>query len=324
MTENRLVQALCAEYLGMPVSAVESAAVKAPTSYKRYAVPKKNGKGWRIIYHPSRSTKALQHALVETLVYRMRVHDGAMAYRRGLQSPLKSNAARHARFGFSVRVDFRDFFPSIVPEDCYPLFEQDGVLGRRLRVAERDFVEKSAFVRVRGEARLAIGAPSSPALSNAVMYRFDRLFSSFAEGNDGVYTRYADDLVFSCDDTRNCGRFVRFVEKALAEASSPKLIVNAEKTLYMSRGTRRHVTGLILTPEGIVSLGRDRKRLLRSMVHRYALYANHKGKLTTEARMKLGGLLAFVLDVEPDFYNRLALKYGAKLVDAALHARRMP
>jgi len=322
MTENRSVQEICAEYLGMSVLEVERASSKAPTSYKRYSVRKRSGHGWRTIYHPARPTKALQHALVETLTHMMQVHDGAVAYRRGLHSPLKTNALIHAPFQFTVRVDLREFFPSILPQDCFPLFAQGCVLGRALRTRERDFIEHAAFVSVGGHLQLPIGAPSSPSLSNAVMYRVDQELSGFAEGKDGVYTRYADDLIFSCNHASECGAFVGFVERVLDETTSPSLAVNESKTRYMSRGTRRPITGVIATPEGGISLGRGRKRLLRSMVHRYVQYSNWERELSKKQREHLAGLLAFALDVEPDFYNRLALQYGARPVNSALHAKR--
>jgi hypothetical protein len=34
-------------------------------------------------------------------------------------------------------------------------------------------------------------------------------------------------------------------------------------------------------------------------------------------RRRLAGLLAFVKDVEPDFFNRLVLKYGEKVSEVA-------
>jgi hypothetical protein len=320
--ETRGVQEICAEYLGIAVEDVQTAASKAPGSYKRYSVRKRSGHGWRIIYHPARPTKALQYALIETLIHRMHVHRSAMAYRRGLRSPLKASALVHAPFCFSVHIDFKDFFPSIVPEDCFSLFERDEILGRPLTPSERDFIACTAFVRSGGRSQLAVGAPSSPSLSNAVMYDLDQGFSGFAEGKDGVYTRYADDLLFSCNAKGDCRRFVEFAEQKLKETHSPNLAINEAKTHFMSRATKRSITGLIVTPEGEVSIGRDRKRLVRSMVHRYKQYTRGERDFGKDRRKHLSGLLAFILDVEPDFYNRLVLKYGAETVNAALHARR--
>lgn len=81
----------------------------------------------------------------------------------------------------------------------------------------------------------------------------------------------------------------------------------------MSRNCRRSVTGLILTPEGEVTVGRKNKRMLRALLCK-AKY----GKLSTKSASYLQGYLAFLLDVEPSYFNSLALKYGAELVQGAL------
>ena len=45
------------------------------------------------------------------------------------------------------------------------------------------------------------GAPTSPGLCNAILMRMDRRLSGLAQRYDCSYTRYADDLTFSGDDT---------------------------------------------------------------------------------------------------------------------------
>ena len=78
----------------------------------------------------------------------------------------------------------------------------------------------------------------------------------------------------------------------------------------------RKLTGLILSNQGKVSLGRDRKRLIRAMVHRFVL-----GKSTPNELDKLRGLIAFSHDVEPDFVNRLRQKFGSHQIDQIFNSR---
>ena len=73
--------------------------------------------------------------------------------------------------------------------------------------------------------------------------------------------------------------------------------------------TRRVVTGLTLTNDGTISIGRERKKLIRAMIHHY-----EKGLLDAENLRKLVGLLAFANDAEPAFVLRMKLKYGEKLM----------
>jgi RNA-directed DNA polymerase len=150
--------------------------------------------------------------------------------------------------------------------------------------------------------RLCIGAPSSPLLSNSILYDFDSIVYSkiSAADLDVKYTRYADDLTFSSCDSHALSVLEAIVRDAVKEISYPRLIVNEGKTVRASKAGRRTVTGIVLTPDGKVSVGRDRKRLIRAMHHR-----SIRGLLSSKEQEKLNGLIAFVESVEPGFYERL-------------------
>jgi RNA-directed DNA polymerase len=66
------------------------------------------------------------------------------------------------------------------------------------------------------------------------------------------------------------------------------------------------VTGITITSNGAVSLGRKRKRKIKSLVHRYT-----KSQLTVPEIAYLKGLIAFAHDVEPTFIETLRKKYGS-------------
>jgi len=298
-----------ARYLGLPTDGVLALATAAPTSYKRYAIRKRSG-GWRVIHQPAAETKAIQHALMETLLPELPVHAAAAAYVRGRQSPLYKNAMKHSDYRYSVRVDFKDFFPSIVPDDLLIRIRDIEELSR----ADEEFLRDALFVHAKKDAwSLAIGAPSSPMISNAVMFSIDRELSGWASGRGDVYTRYADDLVYSSNAKGSCAEFVVRLEMLLKESRSPRLTINRKKTVYSSPVTRRLVTGLIVTPNGKVSIGRRNKRYLRRLLDRV-----ERRRLSGERRVYLRGYLSFVLDVEPGLVDRLATKFGASLLEEAL------
>ena len=79
------------------------------------------------------------------------------------------------------------------------------------------------------------------------------------------------------------------------------------------------MTGVVLTNDGTVSLGRDKKRLLRAQVHRAFL-----GGLTAEELQELAGYLSFVNVVEPEFLARLRDRYGAPLIKRIQRAADVP
>jgi len=83
-----------------------------------------------------------------------------------------------------------------------------------------------------------------------------------------VYTRYADDLSFSTDSKGVLFEFPKIVSKNLRKIAYPRIEVNQNKTVFLSRRRNMHVTGLVLAVDGRVSIGRKKKRYIKSLVFR--------------------------------------------------------
>ena len=277
----------------------------APARYKTYLIEKRDG-GTREISQPAREVKALQRALIADVLKKLPVHPSATAYRSG--ASIRDNAAAHAASGTILKFDFKNFFPSIVTRDWVTYCEQKELFTSQIDI----YLSTQVLFRQRSRSsvlRLAIGAPSSPILSNVLMAGFDARIAERVNADHVTYTRYADDLTFSA---RRNG-YLRGVERALRqtirEIKSPSLTINESKTVLATQKYKRMVTGLILTNVGNVSLGRDRKGNIRATLHHA-----EQGKLTTVERAHLAGLLAFVQDVEPEFFARLVRHYGSALI----------
>jgi len=165
----------------------------APVRYKTYPIQKRNG-GERIISQPARELKALQRVLVQEFLYHLPTHAAATAYKEGIS--IKANASAHVQNGPILKFDFKDFFPSITSNDWQRYCEQKNLFAdpRDILISTNIF-----FHRRTGSARLqlAIGAPSSPCLSNILMNDFDTQVTEMVRSDKVTYTRYADDLTFS-------------------------------------------------------------------------------------------------------------------------------
>jgi RNA-directed DNA polymerase len=150
-------------------------------------------------------------------------------------------------------------------------------------------------------------------LSNILLFDLDtQLFEAATEANV-VYTRYADDITASGATIEDVERFDKIARTIVARAESPRLTFNEEKRGIYTSGQKRMVTGLVLTPAGKISIGRERKRQISSMLHKSTL-----GKLDQKSIATLKGLLGFCIATEPDFVSRLRGKYGNSAVDAIL------
>lgn len=277
----------------------------APDRYKVYQIKKRTG-GLREIAHPASELKIAQRAIVKEYLANLPVHPCATAYRPG--SSIRRNAEIHAHNGPILKYDFKNFFPSITERAwisyCleHDLFDREDAIrsGRLL------------FRRPKGGRilRLSIGAPSSPLVSNVLMNKFDNELHERVSRHKITYTRYADDLTFSALRTGNLDVVDRILRSVINRVSSPKLVINTEKTVLVTPKFRRQITGLILTNDGRVSLGRERKRKIRAEVHHFAL-----GKLELSAQANLAGTLAFAKDVDPEFFTRMERVYGKDLID---------
>ncbi|MFN7881583.1 MAG: retron St85 family RNA-directed DNA polymerase, partial [bacterium] len=229
------------------------------------------------------------------------------------------NAQSHVQQRYLLKLDVKDFFPSIKPDDLLKHYER--FIGP-LDHFDRRVLSQVLFRRnkEKKQLELSIGAPSSPLISNTVFFSIDEEIQKHCATIGVTYTRYADDLAFSTNHPHRLTKLPEMVASILRSAEYPRLKLNDEKTVHTSKKHRRTVTGLTLTPEKVISVGRDKKRLIKALVHRYLLK-----QLSAEQIANLQGQLAFIHSVEPEFLDRLNSKYGAnnmmRLFD---HARKPP
>lgn len=265
----------------------------APIRYKVFYIPKRSG-GFREVAQPAREIKAIQRWLINRLTPLLPLHDAATAYRPG--ASIKQNALQHVESNYMLKMDFRNFFPSILISDVIQHLQRH--CGHQFDISAIKLV---AYVCTwapnrQGPLRLCIGAPSSPLLSNSIMFDFDLCLSSKAKEDDVGYTRYADDLALSTKSPGVLDIYPTLVRDIANNLDYPKLVVNENKTVFASRAGRRVVTGVTLATDHKVSIGRERKRAIRAMYHRMTL-----GQLDADGKQELEGLLAFAEDIEPGF-----------------------
>ena len=288
--------------LGLMPDRIEHIIKTAPLRYKKFSIPKRDGSS-RLVAQPAREVKAIQRLIVKKLNFP--VHSVATAYRAG--SSIKINAKSHVGNDYLLKMDFRNFFPSIFFEDIvkHIEFSFPGSYDNETK----ELIAKACTwtSNRKPPLRLCIGAPSSPVISNSILYVFDAQLFKLASEQGIVYTRYADDLTFSTSQKGFLDKLPPLILDLLKKLEYPKLKINQSKTVFASKSGNRTVTGITLNSIGELSVGRDRKRLISSMYHHY-----HIGRLSEKDIQKLFGLLAFVDSIEPGFSERLKVKFKRK------------
>ncbi len=306
-----------AEHLGVGTEDVRKFIFAAPARYKVFSIPKRRG-GQRTIAQPSAPLKEIQRFVAANQLATFPVHDAAAAYVTG--KSIADNAARHRKGKYLLKLDFENFFNSITVKDwrrLVALTPNHGITPQDLPHLDRIlFWGGGTFSPI----MLSVGAPSSPTISNMIMFRFDTAVSQKAAEVGAVYTRYADDISISAPTAKTCLEVERFAVSALRTLKYPGLRFKTDKRGLYGPGQRRLVTGLVVTPDKRVSLGRERKRNISSLVHKASL-----GKLDAPEMLELKGLLGFVHSAEPRFLQTLKTKYGVELVQriAAFEVKKL-
>lgn len=291
----------CAAATGLTTLETLVIARTGPLRYKIYTIPKRNGEP-RLICQPSKELKLLQYFFLRNILTKLPVHAAATAYEKG--SSIKVNALAHKDSRVILKLDFKDFFGSIKMEDW--VYYAKSVFPEWTE-ADLIFSSRVLFFGARTiqPRQLSIGAPTSPRLANALLFAFDKEMTIYCNNNRMIYTRYADDITISSKEFLDKTGVLEFISERLKLQRHPKLVLNGDKTQLYSRASRRRVTGITLANDGTLSLGRERKRLIRAIIHKH-----RSEPLDGDEVDRVRGLIAFARDVDPEFVTRLSGKYG--------------
>lgn len=274
----------------------------APYRYKEFHISKRNGKK-RLIAQPTPAIKALQVIATQEYLNKFPVHPSATAYRKRMG--IKNNAQRHVNNQYILKLDFVNFFHSIVPSD-FDRLDFNNVCN--LSNEEVNLLRQLFFWKPKHRSKsmcLSIGAPSSPQLSNILMYNIDLNIFNFCTSYGATYTRYSDDITISSDEPNILNTILNEVKLVCRNSESPNLKFNRSKTVFSSKKNNRTITGIVITNDDTISLGRERRRKIRSMIHHVVINSRTDLDFIT----RLNGHISFAHDIEPDFIGRLERTY---------------
>ena len=283
--------------------------------YHALKIPKSNG-SLRELHAPAAKLKTVQKWIAQHILHKRKPHQYATAYFPG--SRLIDNANPHVGRKLVVRLDLKNFFPSIGFAHVRRVFTDLGYTYSVSRLLANLCCH---------EGRLVQGAPSSPALSNLVAHRLDARITGIKRAQAAktkeegrwkfYYSRYADDLIFSSDEEKLLG-ILPLVRQIVQEEGFQ---INEDKTRIMRSGRQQQVTGIVVNQHPNIPAGQA--RFLRSVLHDIKIHglaaAMRRWQLSGLAapnspahfRQILGGKIAFVAAVNP--------AKGQKLLDTLKH-----
>ncbi len=292
--------------LMLPPRFVDDTLLNAHILVKRWKIKKRSG-GYRVIQQPTQNLKVIQHWLIVNVFNHCEIGTASYAFLKG--KSIRDNALAHCKNKYFVKVDLKDFFPSLRFEDLMLILR--GNL-ERFNVNEQEElfnIIKLACFDI--NETLPIGYPTSPKLANILAKLLDDIvFKKLAtlELISFVYTRYADDLVISSNTANASDKIIKTIREAIKECPLEIMVNENKVSTTSSSGGSAIVTGLRVCHDGHVTLPKKTKDYIRLLL---SLYRNKK--LLDEQLVSLMGYLSFCRDSDPAFYTKLNRKFFTEI-----------
>jgi RNA-directed DNA polymerase len=217
----------------------------------------------------------------------------------------------HERNNHFFLTDIRSFYASITSGDVRALLHRD---KRLLPISDIEhYVEKVVEITTYGDS-LPVGFPTSPKLSNAFLLDFDKAVKNHCVENDLTYTRYADDLIISGQSFEELSSLKSEIQNILSATTSNNLLLKDSKTRITHLGNRVKILGLIILPDGSITIDSKYKKKIELALHFYATnkdkyvdFLNHEFKGDERS---LFGLLHYAKSVDSSYIGKIQRKYG--------------
>ncbi|MFN8578536.1 MAG: retron St85 family RNA-directed DNA polymerase [Candidatus Sericytochromatia bacterium] len=271
--------------------------------YHSFEIPKRSGET-RLIWAPRPKIKAAQRWILQNILEQLPIHGNAHGFLP--ERSILTNARPHTNSKCLIKIDIKDFFPSITFPRVKGVFRNAGykeqvatLLALLCTESPREVLkikDKTYFVAI-SDRCLPQGAPTSPALSNIVSMNLDKRLRGLSKSNGWRYTRYADDLSFSFPDNKKSAEigYMLGAIKRIVEEECFK--VNIKKTWVSRKGGKQAVTGIIVNGKDKPRASRELKRKIRAIIHNL-----QKGKTLHDGESihQIIGFSSYVAMIEPE------------------------
>ncbi|MGX9705851.1 reverse transcriptase domain-containing protein [Laceyella tengchongensis] len=303
-----------AEAIGISVSKLKWLTYHRNTAtlshYFRFTIPKQNGEE-REISAPKQTLRQAQAWIKTHLLDRLPVHSAAQGFVPG--KSIVDNAKQHVGQAAVMKMDLRDFFPSIHFYRVRGLFQSFGyseMISTLLALLCTEPPRRAVTLGGRvyhvaiGERQLPQGACTSPAITNLLCRRLDERLSGLAQKYGFQYSRYADDMTFSCSEA-GIGQIGAVINQVRRIVAFEGFTVNEDKTRVLKRTNRQTVTGIVVNEK--INVNRREWKQFRALLHNV-----EKNGLEAENRAGhphywdyIKGYANFVRMVRPDLEEKL-------------------
>lgn len=273
--------------VGINVPTLYSMIFSTEKFYRSFDILQKNGEN-RTITTPFKSLKKVQKWIYQNILKQGYTHHSAHGFVK--KKSIITNASFHKNSQVFLQLDIRKFFPSIPLSWIVNYFHKLG------------YSKKLSFYLAKlccYEGVLGQGAPTSPTLSNLIFFGLDKKLNNYAIKNNILYTRYADDMVFSGSEiTINFKNFCIFLIKRYG------FKINSKKTRLKINVSQNIITGVQIKNNNIYAPKKYKRELTQELyyIKKFGLISHVSKKRIKDPNYvySLLGKINFVLSIEPE------------------------
>ena len=235
------------DILSVSQNDIEKLLLDKENQYLSYPIAKRHGKATRWIDAPQEELKGVQETILNKLLYRYMVHPNCVGFVRGKN--VTDGARQHLGSVQLLNMDLKNFFGTInqgrVSKLLTFLFTRyKKIIDAKFKFTAHDVRLIAELVTFKG--RVPQGAPTSPAISNLCCNNLDRALTELARKNKCLYTRYADDMSFSTQQSSKQFDIGKLIKQVIAFVEKEQFKVNYKKTRIQRQHNRMTVTGVVV------------------------------------------------------------------------------
>ncbi|MBC8233971.1 reverse transcriptase-like protein [bacterium] len=271
----------------------KSISKRIPKLYYSPTKRKKPKGGVRKTNEPINKLKSLQSKILRNILESVPLNSCIHGYRKN-HSPL-TNAKPHVGKKFLLKLDIKDFFPSIHYKRVEKLFSD---LGCSLEVS-RMLTQLTTF-----QHYLPQGAPTSPYISNLIPANVDKQLQKICRRNNlPPHKRYGDDITIS--GNKNFSKLIPEIENTIKQNG-----FKISKKEFLTPKDRKVVTGLIVNTK--VNVPKEKVRKVCAIIHNCIKYGpdsqNREGK--PNFKDSLRGHVEYIRSINPPLGDKLMQEFN--------------
>jgi RNA-directed DNA polymerase len=293
---------------------------------QNYNVTTSNVYGSRTLFKPKENLKTYHRFLNLFLFELLPINERVVfSYRKGFSAV--NAVEKHTQSKYFFQTDIKSFFGCI-----------DRALTRRTILAGEEFcpiedlhehIDRIVDLVCVGDS-VPVGLPASAPISNAVLLNFDNEIERICNQRGLNYSRYADDIIISGQQREHLSDLETLVQEKLHQFCSEKFFIHHGKTRFFQVGGKIKILGMLILPNGRISVDTKKKNDLEVLLH---FYLNNRerfkdkvdeikrrseddAELTEEDYIAyLSGHINYIDSIDPDYTDKLRKKFGVKTID---------